>query len=391
MNWLDLFIILFLLAALIRGVEIGFVRQFFSTLGFMGGLFLGALLVSAVGSHVHSPNGKALLTLLVVLGSALALMTAGEYIGLRIKFKLRETRTAEKIDNIFGSVLAGVTLLAGIWLSTAIFRNVPDGGWQRQIRSSRIVATLSADLPSAPNLLTDLGHLIDPNGFPQVFAGLEPSLPTDTPLPDMGKLTAAVSADRASIVKIEGQGCGAIIAGSGFVVAENQIVTNAHVVAGVKQPYVLDQNGQHKTSVIWFDPGLDMAVLRVSGLKGKALKLNETIAGNGTPAAIVGYPGGGGFKAGPGVTLDSFIAVGRNIYNQGTTSRQVYSVKGDVEQGNSGGPLIAEDGSVIGLIFAKSTSYDKVGYALTANQIISELQQANQQNRVVGTGSCTES
>ncbi|HSW66514.1 MAG TPA: MarP family serine protease [Bacillota bacterium] len=391
MNWLDLFIVLFLLAALMRGVEIGFVRQFFSTLGFIGGLFLGALVVSAVGSHVHSPNGKALLALLVVLGAALLLMTAGEYIGLRIKFKLRETRTAEKIDNIFGSVLAGATLLAGIWLSTAIFRNVPDGAWQRQIRGSRVVATLSADLPSAPNLLTDLGHLIDPNGFPQVFAGLEPSLPTDTPLPNMGELTAAVSANRASIVKIEGQGCGAIIAGSGFVAAENQVVTNAHVVAGVKQPYVLDQNGQHKASVIWFDPDLDMAVLKVNGLKGGALKLTETIASNGTPAAIAGYPGGGGFKAGPGVTLDSFRAVGRNIYNQGTTNREVYSIKGEVEQGNSGGPLITKDGSVIGVIFAKSTSYSEVGYALTANQIISELHQANQQNRLVGTGSCTES
>ena len=42
MDWLDLFIILFLIAALIRGTEVGFMRQFFSTAGFFIGLFLGA-------------------------------------------------------------------------------------------------------------------------------------------------------------------------------------------------------------------------------------------------------------------------------------------------------------------------------------------------------------
>ncbi len=391
MNWLDLFIALFLISACIRGVEIGFVRQFFSTTGFFGGLFLGAAIERLLGKSVHSAEGKALLALSVVVGVALVCMAVGEYIGLRIKFKLRETRLAEKIDNALGSLLAGITLLAGVWLGAAIFRNVPDGTWQRQIHRSRIVAILNTQLPSAPNLLTNLGGLIDPNGFPQVFTGLEPGLPNDTTLPNMGTLTAAVQQDRASVVKIEGQGCGGVIEGSGFVAADNEVVTNAHVVAGVKQSYVLDQNGQHKGRVTLFDPELDIAILRVDGLKGAPLHLSANAIDNGTAAAIAGYPGGGGFSAGPAVTLDSFTAMGRDIYNKRQTTRQIYSLRGDVQQGNSGGPLIMQDGSVMGVIFAKSTVYSSVGYALTINQVINELHQAANQTGTTSTGSCAAS
>lgn len=390
MNWLDLFIIAFLVAALIRGLEIGFVRQFFSTAGFFIGLFAGALLDSILVSRIHSTNTQALLAIIIVMGLALTGMTIGEYVGLRLKYKLREAQLAQRLDNVFGLLLAGFTLLAAIWLAAAVFRNLPNSAWQKQVRTSRIVALLDSTLPPAPSVLSSLGHLIDPNGFPQVFTGLEPSLPTDTPLPDMGQLTAAVQKDRTGIVKVEGKGCGGVVEGSGFVAAPSEVVTNAHVVAGVTMPYVVDQNGQHKATVIRFDPDLDVAILRVSGIKTTPFELKDQELAKGTAVAVAGYPGGGGFTAAPGAILDSFTAVGRNIYNQGSTERQVYSIKADVEQGNSGGPLIAADGSVAGVIFAKSTAYDQVGYALTIDQILQQLSQTANSTAAVSTGSCAE-
>lgn len=388
MDWLDLFILLFLLAALIRGTEVGFVRQFCSTAGFLAGLFLGAWVNGLLAHSVSTASGRALLALCAVLGFALLLMAAGEYAGLIIKLRLREAKITNRLDKIFGSALAVATLLAAVWLGAAIFRNIPDGGWQRQIRNSRIVTLLDNNLPSAPEILTRLGHLIDPNTSPQVFSGLEPAHKIDAPLPDMGNLNAAVQNVRPSVVKIEGEGCDSVVEGSGFVTGDGLIVTNAHVVAGVKSPFVLDQNGRHGSRVIAFDPNLDIAILRANNLAGKPLLIDAQLAKKGTPAAVLGYPSGTGFTARPGVILETFQAEGRNIYNQGQTMREVYSVKTDITQGNSGGPMIDEDGEVIGVVFAKSINYEHIGYSLTMEQVVKKIDEAKGQTKSASTESC---
>lgn len=245
-------------------------------------------------------------------------------------------------------------------------------------------------MPSAPTIISDLGSLIDPNGFPQVFIGGEPNPRLNQPLPNLGQLAAAVNKDKSSVVKIEGQGCGGIVEGSGFVVGNDLVATNAHVVAGIRHPYAEDANGNHSVTVIWFDPNLDFAVLRVSNLAGNSLLLKGGQAPKGTAAAILGYPGGGPFNAGTASILDDFTATGRNIYGTGDTNRDVYEIQGNVIPGNSGGPLVNENGSVIGIIFAQSTTYNHVGYALTTDQIINELKQAEAQNQTVSTGRCAE-
>ncbi|HUC89465.1 MAG TPA: MarP family serine protease [Patescibacteria group bacterium] len=390
MNLLDWFIVLFLIGAVIRGLEVGFIQQFFSTAGFFIGLLTGAWIDGKLVHLTHSADTRVFLALVVTLACALLFMGLGEYIGWMLKAKVSNSNWADKADRFCGSLLAITAVLGVVWMGASIFRNVPGQNWQRQISSSRIVAILQADLPSAPSVLTKLGNLLDPNGFPQVFTGLEPQPQTDTPLPDMGDLNAAVQADRASVVKIEGKGCGGIVEGSGFIASDKTIVTNAHVVAGIAQPTVIDDNGQHQATVTFFDSDLDMAVLRTDGLAGKPLKLNNAGSAVNTKAAVLGYPGGGSFTASPAAVLDSFTAIGRNIYNRGETTRQIYSLKASIQEGNSGGPLIAVDGSVIGVIFARSTTYDQVGYALTLDKVIQDLAEAKDKTQSVSTGSCAE-
>jgi S1-C subfamily serine protease len=239
-------------------------------------------------------------------------------------------------------------------------------------------------------VFADFGRIIYPNGFPQVFTGLEPSLPTNTPLPNLGSLNGAVQADEASVVKIEGRGCGGIVEGSGFVAGSDYVITNSHVVAGISNPVVLDKNGEHTTTVVWFDPNFDLAVLRVHGLAGSPLKISTGHSPSGTPGAVLGYPGGGPFTADPATILSEFTAVGRNIYGQGETSRDVYGVKASIIPGNSGGPLVAKDGTVIGVVFAESTTYNQVGYALATPKVVSEFHQAEAKNTAVSTGQCAE-
>jgi S1-C subfamily serine protease len=387
-NWLDLFIVLFLVSAVVRGTEVGFIRQFCSTVGFFIGLFAGAWLQALLVELAGSATARALASLLITLGFALTCMTLGEYLGLLAKYRLRDAKITNKLDKILGAGLATITLLAAVWLGASIFRNIPDGSWQRQIQTSRIVNILDNSLPSAPGVLTKLGHLIDPNSFPQVFSGLEPHLKTDAPLPDMGELTQAVQKVKLSIVQIEGEGCDAIVEGSGFVTGKGEVVTNAHVVAGVKAPYVLDQKGRHGAQVVLFNPDLDLAVLRTDTLVGEPLPIEAKSVASTTAVAALGYPLGAGLTATPGVVLESFPARGRNIYNQGDVVRQVYSVKTDIKSGNSGGPLINKDGSVVGVVFAKSVNYDHIGYALTMDQVQAELTKARQKTGAVSTWEC---
>lgn len=385
---LDLLIVLLVVSALFRGREIGFVQQLFSTLGFFGGLLLGALLQPHTVSLAHDEINRTIITLVTTLGLAFLFLVIGDYLGIILKRKLKMKR-ADRIDNGFGAVLSVLTVLIAVWLSAAVIKSLPFPELQAQVRGSRIASTLSRNLPYAPDVIAGIGHLIDPNGFPQVFSGGEPTPPEQINLPPSSALRAAVGKDRESVVKIIGQGCGGIVDGSGFVVGNDMVVTNAHVIAGITRQYVQDSKGTHSATPIWFDPTLDLAILRVSNLAGDPLLINRNSVPHGTPAAVLGYPGGGGFTANPASVLNQFTATGRDIYGRGHSERSVYEIGADVERGNSGGPLVTADGTVIGVIFAKSTSYENVGYALTMDQVTPAMSQAGTRGNAVSTGSCT--
>jgi S1-C subfamily serine protease len=389
LNWLDICIIILCLVAIFRGKDIGLVQQVFSTIGFFGGLFIGALLEPHTVSLAHTALSRSLITIATTLGCAMLLLAFGEYLGSLAKRRIQKW-SIDELDRFLGGALSVATILVAIWLSSAIIGSLQSSGLQTTIKNSAIVGKLTRTLPSAPNVISDLGHLIDPNGFPQVFANGEPAPRGSTKLPSLGKFQGAVHSDQISVVKIEGIGCGGIVEGSGFIVADGTIITNAHVVAGVKKPTVSDTNGQHSAKVIWFDPNLDLAVLKVDDLAGFPLVLNTDSLKQNTPGVVLGYPGGGAFNAQPAVVIDTFTAIGRNIYNSGRTERDVYEIGAHIIPGNSGGPLITADGRVAGIVFAESTTYNSVGYALSLSQIIPDLSQAQAQNRVVSTGKCAD-
>jgi S1-C subfamily serine protease len=389
MDVIDIIILLFAIAAVVRGRELGSIRQICSTVGFFGGLLLGAW----IGPHIihfgHTELSRSLITLIVTLGLALIGLTLAESVGETLKVKL-ELHRIDVLDRVLGALVGLVTLLVTVWLGAAILIKLPYPGLQDGLRGSAIISSLNQALPAAPNVIADLGHVINPNGFPDVFNGNEPN-PGSASVPSLGQLNAAVSKDEASVVKIEGNGCGGIVEGSGFVVSPETIVTNAHVIAGIAHPYVVTLSGvRYSTTIIWFDPNLDVAVLKVSGLSAPALTINTAVASNGTVAAVLGYPGGGNFTAAPASIIQEFVADGRNIYNQGDTNRNVYEIKGNVIPGNSGGPLVTVDGDVIGIVFAQSTVYNQVGYALTTASPVHEIQQAEAQDQVVSSGQCAE-
>ena len=384
---IDLIIILLLISAVIRGREIGFVQQAFSTIGFLGGLFLGALLEPQTVKLAHSQLSRSLITLATTLGFAFLLLIVGESFGIYLRRRIIVAKLS-RFDNLLGSLLSVLSVLIGVWLGAAILRSLPYLSFQNELRSSRIVAGLDRHLPPAPNIIADLSHLVDPNGFPRVFNGNEPAPPGSVSLPPIAEFAAAISHDRASVVKLVGTGCGGIVEGSGFVVSPGVVATNAHVVAGIAQPYVEDSAGNHPATVIYFNPNLDFALLRVSSLAGQPLSVSSTTVPNKTDAAVLGYPGGGNFTSDPAEVLDEFEASGSNIYGQGVTVRQIYEVEATIIPGNSGGPLINKNGTVIGVVFAQSTEYNAVGYALVSATISHIIQSTPASSHPVSSGSC---
>lgn len=391
MNALDILIVIIVISALVRGFEIGLVRQFFSTAGFLTGLFLGVWLEHYTVNIANTPTTRTIVTLLTTLGLALVFMSIGEIAGTKLKDKIKPRFGIDRVDGYIGSLIGALTVIGIVWLTAAVLVTFPSANIQRQIRGSYIISYLNNNLPPAPAVIAGVGNLIDPNGFPQVFTGSEPFLPNNTTVPGISpELQNAIDRSKTSTVKVEGLGCGGIVDGSGFVISRDLVATNAHVIAGVDQPYVKDSHGQHTATAVWFDPSLDFAILRVQNLAGPPLLLAENVVAPRTPAAVIGYPGGGALTAGGAQVIDEFTARGRDIYGNGFTERDVYSLAARIIPGNSGGPVIIADGTVIGVVFAQSTVHENVGYALSTPQIQSAVSQARAQNRAISTGDCAE-
>lgn len=386
----DVIIIALAVFALIRGREIGFSHQLLATIGFFGGLAIGITLEPFVADLFNNTALRTVAAVTTVLGLGLLVLVIGESSGVRVKHRIKDHKV-NTLDNALGAVLSLVTLFLGLWLSAALLGNLPYQTVQNQLQSSKILHVISTGFPNAPAVITSIGRFVDPNGFPQVFLGNEPAPQSTLTLPDLGSLKHAVNKDRLSVVRIEGRGCGGIVEGSGFIVTKDLVVTNAHVVAGITNPEVQDSLGSHTGTVVYFDPKLDLAILRVGGLTATPLSFVNTIASYNMPAAVLGYPGGGSFDAKSAVITRAINASGKDIYGKSSTVRAIYEFGGDVRSGNSGGPIINEQGEVVGVVFAESSAYDHIGYALTAPKVVAAIQHVSSSTpNAVSSGRCTD-
>lgn len=389
MNIVDLLVIIALLSSTLRGRQIGFVRQFGSTVGFVVGLVGSVPIGKWAASFASDPTTKMLISTLTLVVVSFGLMVIGEYIGLRLKSRLSAGKLFDHIDNSLGSIMAVITCVIGLWFATAFVSLLPASSFQLLARQSFTYNLIDRNLPPASQTLASLNHFINPNSTPLVFSGREPSPEANRTLPPIENYAAVVDAVSKSVVRIQGLGCGGLVNGSGWVLSSSRVVTNAHVVAGVASPKVYDANGSHNARVVLYDASNDLAVLSVSGLAGSPLSLNQTPLLQNDTALIVGYPGGGKQQAQTAAVLDRVNALGRDIYGQAKTIRNVYILQSTVIPGNSGGPVLDTKGSVVGVVFGTSTTYNNVGYALSMTQIADELAAGKTATNTVPTGACS--
>jgi S1-C subfamily serine protease len=192
-------------------------------------------------------------------------------------------------------------------------------------------------------------------------------------------------------VEVLGRGCyqGFLNQGSGFVVADDYVVTNAHVVAGTDEQWIHSGEGDTAGAVVVFDPDLDIAILHAPGLRAAPLPLLRGEVERGAGGAILGYPGGGPLDAEAAAVRQVIDPVGRNIYGEGEVGRRVYEIQSVIRRGNSGGPFVLPDGRVAGVVFANSVVADDVGYAILSTEVLPSVKEAKASVEPVGTGSCT--
>ncbi len=191
-----------------------------------------------------------------------------------------------------------------------------------------------------------------------------------------------------SVFKIRSNNrCGSGVEGSGFLYAPGKLMTNAHVVAGVTQPVVRADGRQLPATVVYYDPEVDVAVLDVPGLQGPTIGFARQ-GRERQQGAVLGYPQDGPFNAQPARIRSDQRLRSPDIYGQGTVTRNVYSVRGLIRPGNSGGPLVNTAGRVLGVVFAASVSDPQTGYALTADQVSRAAAQGLRNDRRVSSGNC---
>lgn len=332
----------------------------------LAGLVAGALLGARIAPEIVG-DASPWVPLIALGGAAIGGMLgqiAGAFVGRSARGLISILPPLRWLDSAGGSALGVCTGLAICWVVGATLLYIPGQTEARRLaQESRVVSALTQALP--PATVMDAVERIDP------FAAIVgPAAGVDPPDPAILRV-AAVRAAWPSVVRVTGFACGLGVEGSGWIVAPGLVVTNAHVVAGVNRPEVdrRDDNG-YRARVVSFDAHNDVAILRVPGLTGKPLGLADP--GRGESAALLGFPGNGPFRATP-VRMGRAAKVGlRDAYGRFELGRTVVALRGNVEAGNSGGPVVNGDGKVIATIFGARQGSDD-GYAVPNGQVSNAL------------------
>ncbi|MCW2710851.1 MAG: MarP family serine protease, partial [Marmoricola sp.] len=132
----------------------------------------------------------------------------------------------------------------------------------------------------------------------------------------------------------------------------------------------------------------DVAVIDVPGLEGPTIRFD--LGGKERQqGAVLGFPQDGPFNAQRVRIRSDQRLRSPDIYGNGTVTRHVFSLRGLIRPGNSGGPVVSTGGRVLGVVFAASVSDRDTGYALTADQVRQAAAVGLAAEERVSSGNCT--
>ncbi|WP_457946403.1 MarP family serine protease [Pseudarthrobacter sp. alpha12b] len=385
---LDIVLILALLSYLVYGLRNGFLVTVGGLAGFAAGAIAAFFAVPLVSTFVEDSGWR----LTAIIAAAVVLMALGHGLGTMVGRQLRgvvRIRPLRAVDRLVGGAL---NLVVSALVMSMLAFSVSSLGVpvvSQQLAESKVIRFIDGLTPTPVKAtMAELRSTVIGNGIPTLLEGLDQGQAVQ--VPNTSTNTPALNRAAQSVLRIAGTAyeCGQNQTGSGFVVSEDRVVTNAHVVAGVSQPVVeMPDGGAMPGRVVYFDTRRDLAVLAVDNLPSQPLQLSRDLPG-GSQAAFAGYPHGGPFQSKPATVQDIATVLVPDIYGNNPAPEDIYRLAGDVQPGNSGGPLLTTDGQVAGVIFAKATSDAEVGFAITMNDLDPVAEQAPTLSSPISSGQC---
>ena len=389
MNALDWVLVVLVLAYALSGYWQGFVTGAFATAGLLLGGLLGIWLAPQVLGDTEPSLWVSLGALFIVILSASLGQALLQWAGDRAREHIT-WQPARFLDAIGGALLSAAAVLVVAWALGVAVAGSQLGSVTPLVRSSVVLSEVDRVLPErSDRFLQAFDDVVGSTFFPDY---LEPFAPERIvkvgPGPKRMLTDPDVVAAERSVLKIRSvNSCNAGVEGTGFLYARGHLMTNAHVVAGVREPRVVLGDRTVEATVVVYDPELDVAVLRLDADGVDPLEFS--FAGERRdPVAMLGYPEDGPYDVQPGRIRAEQRLRSPNIYGTGTVLREVYSLRGLIRPGNSGGPVVDSGGDVVGMVFAASVTDQDTGYALTADQLRQRAAQGLTNEGSVFTGPC---
>jgi S1-C subfamily serine protease len=390
-NVIDLIALVIVLFAIWMGARSGFVVQALALAGFAAGVVLLVVAAPYAAPLVDEmePPLRSLLVLLVMASVVLLAQGVGSEVGASLRRRLGYGLLGG-VDRAAGGLFGVARGIFLVWLLGGLLAVAPVPVLATEARTSLALRVIDTHLPSPLSLAAEFGRAIEQAGLPDVFAELPPPPAEPVDSPDQQAANRIADVARRSTLRVEGIACGRFMTGTGFAIAPDYFVTNAHVVAGSDRLWLSFDGSldRHSAVLVAFDPQLDAALLHAPGLTVAPLTLAADDPGRGSAAAAIGFTGGGRQRAIPAAVTRSLQALGRDIYGRQMVPRQVVEMRADVAPGDSGGPVLLEDGTVGGVTFSESREDPSIGYALSPVAVADSVGRAVGRTEGVSPGEC---
>lgn len=387
----DGFIVVAVLAAMATGWRQGGFASLLSAVGILAGLIIGL----GVAPMVLQITDQVGIRFLLALGMLILLIGLGQLLGSALGHAIRDrmkTKSGQRVDSSVGAILMSVFSLVLIWLIATPMATGLSNSVGKGVRESAILREVNKVMPDElTQLPRSISGMLNDSGLPPVMMPWEDGSSVDVEAPNIEVADQAMVQDvRPSVVHViaDADGCRRRMMGSGFVTADNYVVTNAHVVAGTQTAYVDTVLGIKAARVVYYNPEVDIAVLRAENLGLEPLAWADGPAYTGDDAVVMGFPHSGPFTANAARIRERINIAGPDIYSNSRVERESYILRGTVVQGNSGGPLISPDGTVLGLIFGASVDDTDTGYAITAEEVRAHIGDVTRFENSVDTQEC---
>lgn len=387
----DGFIVVAVLAAMTSGWRQGGLASLLSAVGILAGFIIGL----GVAPLVLQITDQVGIRFLLALGMLILLIGLGQLLGSALGHAIRDrmkTKSGQRVDSSFGAILMFVFSLVLIWLIATPMATGLSNSVGKGVRESAILREVNKVMPDElTQLPRSISGMLNDSGLPPVMMPWEDGSSVDVEAPNIEVADQAMVQDiRPSVVHViaDADGCRRRMMGSGFVTADNYVVTNAHVVAGTQTAYVDTVVGIKEARVVYYNPEVDIAVLRAENLGLEPLAWADGPAYTGDDAVVMGFPHSGPFTANAARIRERVNIAGPDIYSNSRVERESYILRGTVVQGNSGGPLISPNGTVLGLIFGASVDDTDTGYAITAEEVRAHIGDVTRFENSVDTQEC---